>query len=44
VDANESLGLALGGCATFVPIVVIATVVVEAVPHVRGIAFAPEIR
>jgi hypothetical protein len=32
------------GCAVFAPLVVIASVAVEAVPHVRGIAFVPQLR
>jgi pimeloyl-ACP methyl ester carboxylesterase len=32
------------GCAAFVPLVVIATVAVEAVPHERGITFVPQLR
>src|SRR6266508_4439539 len=32
------------GCAVFLPLVVIATVAVEAVPHVRGLAFVPQLR
>jgi pimeloyl-ACP methyl ester carboxylesterase len=38
------LGTLWTGCAVFVPLVVIATVAVEAVPHARGIAFAPQLR
>ena len=32
------------GCAVFVPLVIVATVAVEAVPHARGIAFVPQLR
>jgi haloalkane dehalogenase len=32
------------GCAVFVPLVVVATVAVEAVPHARGITFLPQLR
>lgn len=32
------------GCAVFVPLAAIATVAVEAVPHVRGLAFVPQLR
>ncbi len=38
------LGTLWVGCAVFVPLVVIANVAVEAVPHVRGIAFVPQLR
>jgi pimeloyl-ACP methyl ester carboxylesterase len=32
------------GCAVFVPLVVVATIAVQAVPHARGIAFVPQLR
>lgn len=38
------LGALWAGFAAFVPLAVIATVAVEAVPHARGIAFVPQLR
>jgi pimeloyl-ACP methyl ester carboxylesterase len=31
-------------CVAFVPLVVVATIAVEAIPHVRGLAFFPQLR
>jgi hypothetical protein len=41
---SMGLGTLWAGCAVFVPLVVIATVAVEAVPHAPGIAFVPQLR
>jgi pimeloyl-ACP methyl ester carboxylesterase len=43
-SAHTSLSTLWAGCVVFVPLVVIATIAVEAVPHVRGIGFVPQLR